>query len=280
MSIFFQLSQPTIFVSHDWPQSIEHHGNLKNLLRNKPFFRQDIENGELGSPPMMGLLRNLKPEWWFSAHLHTRFEAKVVHGPELVSNEASGEKVQNPDEIVIDDDEVDVDTSAAESSTAPTTDTMTPVSELPKQNPDEITLDEEEDAVEVLPPPAPTVSQSQGSVTRFLALDKCLPKRQFLEVRHLILACRTLADGLKCYTQVVDIPVPEQWATSVSTTSDGTSCAPVLEFNPEWLAITRAFHPWFSTTRNQPSFPDENEARSAVTASMQWVVENLQSESL
>ncbi|EKM74996.1 hypothetical protein AGABI1DRAFT_80432 [Agaricus bisporus var. burnettii JB137-S8] len=244
------LSQPTIFLSHDWPQSIEHHGDLKSLLRNKPFFRQDIDKGELGSPPMMGLLRNLKPKWWFSAHLHTRFEANVVHEsvPELESSEGRAAKVQNPDEIIIEDTDVDVDPIAAEGSTNLTTSTPPAVSSLPKQNPDEITLDEEEDVVEAPPLPAPAASQSRGSVTRFLALDKCLPRRQFLEVS--------------------------------STTSDGTYHLPVLEYSPEWLAITRAFHPWFSTTRHQLNFPDEEEARSAVASATQWVVENLQSEKL
>jgi lariat debranching enzyme len=181
---------------------------LKNLLRNKPFFRQDIDKGELGSPPMMGLLRNLKPEWWFAAHLHTRFEAEVLHEPvpELESSEAKERKVQNPDEIVIDDTEIDVDLMTAESSTAPTTNTPAPVSELPKQNPDEITLDDEEDVVEAPPPPAPTKSQSRSSVTRFLALDKCLPRRQFLEVRPRILTCPTLVDSLNAIRRSLMFP--------------------------------------------------------------------------
>lgn len=71
--------------------------------------------------------------------------------------------------------------------------------------------------------------------------------------------------------KVIDIPTP---------TPDSSSTAnepPVLEFDPEWLAITRAFHPWLSTTRHQPAFPDEEEARAKVAGAMQWVVENLQS---
>ncbi|KXN81195.1 Peptidoglycan-N-acetylglucosamine deacetylase [Leucoagaricus sp. SymC.cos] len=70
---------------------------------------------------------------------------------------------------------------------------------------------------------------------------------------------------------VVDIP------TSISSdSSDSANVQPVLEFDPEWLAITRAFHPLFSTQHHQPAFPEENEAREAVAKALQWVVENLQ----
>jgi len=106
----------------------------------------------------MGLLRTLKPEWWFAAHLHTRYEARVVHEgqskPQILST-------QNPDEISIEDDEFQkIIQPAAENSLF--------------LNPDEITLSDEEAIVEA-PPPPPTE-------TKFLALDKCLPRRQFLEV--------------------------------------------------------------------------------------------------
>lgn len=52
---------------------------------------------------------------------------------------------------------------------------------------------------------------------------------------------------------------------------------PVLEFDPEWLAITRAFNEFFSTQYPQFPFPEEDEARKAVSDALQWVVENLQS---
>ena len=41
--------------------------------------REDIASGKLGSPPLMQMLRMLKPKRWFAAHLHVRFDALVEH---------------------------------------------------------------------------------------------------------------------------------------------------------------------------------------------------------
>ncbi|KAK0467239.1 lariat debranching enzyme, C-terminal domain-containing protein [Desarmillaria tabescens] len=187
------LSNPDVVLSHDWPQSIDQHGDVRNLIRRKAHFRSEIEQGTFGAPPLMGLLRTLKPCWWFAAHMHVRFEATVAEPPRT-----------NPDEISLDDEEVEV----------------------------------------VAPPPIP----ASRSETKYLALDKCMPKKQFLEV--------------------VDIPSPK----------DVSDEPPVLCFDPEWLAITRAFNPWFSTTRYQRPFPDEAEAREMVHKELEWVKENVGSE--
>ncbi len=79
----------------------------------------------------------------------------------------SAEKT-NPDEINIEDDEQQ-DTDTAEDARGPS------------RNADEIVLDDEETEVEAPPPPPAPPSE-----TKFLALDKCLPKRQFFEVGNLV----------------------------------------------------------------------------------------------
>jgi len=160
-----QLSSPDVFLSHDWPRGIEQHGDLNDLLRRKPFFRDDIQSNQLGSPPLMSLLHNLQPTWWFAAHLHTRFEARVLHGPPQPLSSELPPRESNPDEITISDDEGQFDgpSGGANVSSASVT----------QQNPDEITLDEEIETVERPPQPP--------RETRFLALDKCLPRHQFLE---------------------------------------------------------------------------------------------------
>ncbi|KAH9574598.1 hypothetical protein CY35_01G066900 [Sphagnum magellanicum] len=118
-----------IFVSHDWPRGITKYGDAQQLLRQKPHFQQDIETNQLGSKAGEQLLHALKPLYWFSAHLHTKFSALVPH----------------------------------------------PGGHHPK---------------------------------KFLALDKCLPRRNFL--------------------QVIDIP--------------GGAGPLEFRYDEEWLAITRAYH--------------------------------------
>jgi lariat debranching enzyme len=161
-------------MSHDWPASIEQHGNIDDLLRRKPFLRSDIENRALGSPPLFDLLRALKPDWWFSAHLHVKYDAKIFH-EELQQAPPTSSQVKNPDEIVIDNEEDEKfdDSHEEPAQTLP----------HPPRNPDEITLDDEE--ANVAPVPVPRPPQIE---TRFMALDKCIPKsrRQFLEVEHMM----------------------------------------------------------------------------------------------
>ncbi|XP_037037477.1 lariat debranching enzyme [Bradysia coprophila] len=75
-----QLSgQIDICMSHDWPRGVHKYGNEQQLLKFKPFFRDDIENNKLGSPPSHDLLMHIKPKYWFSAHLHCQFSAVVHH---------------------------------------------------------------------------------------------------------------------------------------------------------------------------------------------------------
>jgi hypothetical protein len=46
-----------VMVSHDWPTSIHRYGNAGQLLRAKPYFREDIDNDCLGSPASWQLLQ-------------------------------------------------------------------------------------------------------------------------------------------------------------------------------------------------------------------------------
>ena len=45
----------------------------------------------------------------------------------------------------------------------------------------------------------------------------------------------------------------------------------MLCYDPEWLAITRAFQPYLSRERNQAKYPSPDDARAAVSREWDWV---------
>ncbi|KAF7271048.1 hypothetical protein GWI33_016013 [Rhynchophorus ferrugineus] len=88
-----QMSQPIdIFLSHDWPAGVYNYGNMEQLLKRKPFFKDDIESDKLGSKPCQDLLHYLKPQFWFSAHLHCKFAALVPHDDNTITKFLSLDK--------------------------------------------------------------------------------------------------------------------------------------------------------------------------------------------
>ncbi|GJJ14916.1 hypothetical protein Clacol_009186 [Clathrus columnatus] len=215
-----------VFLSHDWPTSIENYGNKAELFRRKPHFKSESLSGELGSPPMLHLLKTLQPKWWFSAHMHVKFEATFNHGTQQPENFSVRQDppVENPDEIKIDD--LDDENGAT---------TL--------ENPDEIIIEDEiNQATPNIPP------KEQARRTQFLALDKCLPRRNFLEV--------------------IDIPIS-------SNGPEGNVGSPYITFDPEWLAITRALHPFLSLQRNQKHVPRSEELQKLVDTERVWITQNL-----
>ncbi|KAJ4485846.1 lariat debranching enzyme, C-terminal domain-containing protein [Lentinula aciculospora] len=289
-------SPTTIFLSHDWPLNITSYAspsNLSQLLRKKPFFKQEVSEGKLGSPPLMGLFQVLKPRWWFSAHLHVGFDVRVWWEAEVpavgdrVERGQAEEKVANPDEIVIDDD--DFESLASDPHSLSTT-----AAPIPPTNPDEITLDDlDGDAafdVAVPPPPLPTLADAislprviengDGWFTQFVALDKCLPRRKFLEVVDVDTTETPLpradVDALSSSTTA---PLPSNTEIQpVSPATTTTTSQPTLTFDPHWLAITRAFHSHISLTHQQTPFPDEAIARDMVSKELEWVKGNVREE--
>lgn len=67
------------------------------------------------------------------------------------------------------------------------------------------------------------------------------------------------------FFQVVDVTESADFVPSPTTNR------PTLTFDPEWLAITRAFNPYMSTTSQQNAYPDEAAAREAVAQNLEWV---------
>ncbi|GKV03135.1 hypothetical protein SLEP1_g15491 [Rubroshorea leprosula] len=137
-----QVEEPIdIFLSHDWPLGITDYGNWKELVRYKKHFKEEIQEGSLGSKAAAQLLEKLKPPYWFSAHLHCKFAALVQH-------------------------------------------------------------------------------EEGGPVTKFLALDKCLPGHKFLQV-----------------VEIESAPGPYE-----------------IQYDEEWLAITRKYNSVFPLTIRRGNF--------------------------
>lgn len=166
-------------ISHDWPEGIGHHGNLAQLLKRKPFFKADIEKGELGNPHYMTLLKMLMPNYWFSAHLHVKFEAQVNHDKKRRISDASIEAKRSKVGEV-NDDEIDLgfnDTNPAQSKNDDEIPLDIDDTDEVTRNGDEINLDMEE----VTEPSA--IELAKGfTQTNFLALSKPLPNHPFFEV--------------------------------------------------------------------------------------------------
>lgn len=208
----------------------------------------------MGSIAYEHVLASVRPAHWFSAHLHVRFTAVVEWGPRDTNTAtpaaqssqpappaatATPEAVKNPDEIDIafdDEDDQEQSTAAVETLTLQdsekesTSQVVTPTS----ANPDEISIDLSDDdddtqetsnssetvqstSTQNAPTTPAPVAKPYPTATHFLALDKCEPKRQFLEI--------------------IDLPHIQ---------------GPVeFKYDEEWLAIVRTLDQYLSLEHRQ-----------------------------
>lgn len=191
------VSPKMIMLSHDWPEGIYNYGNKDRLLEKKPFFKSDIKKGELGSPFNMNLLKKIQPSYWFSAHLHVKFTAMLKWGDDKANEK---KRIINEDEVTLEskkvkvdqknDDEIELDISLDDKKNEDEIELEISVDAKDKNqdeieldiccddttNTDEIGKDSNEDTTT---PIEPTIS---NGTTKFLALDKCLPRREYLEI--------------------------------------------------------------------------------------------------
>ena len=261
-------TQVDIGISHDWPSGVEWEGNWKQLFRFKPYFEDDARNKTLGSTAAKQAMDLLRPKWWFSAHLHCKYVARIDHargddvqkpvpnGSHAASRKQGseaeveldygddgklpGSAAANSNEIDLglDEDEEDVkekvphptngneidlelDEDLEKPSKKPSNgDLQSANPSLPKATFDNPPIMSTDEARATLPdafrrPAAPEpLKRSEGitnQVTKFLALDKCLPGKHFL--------------------QLLELP----------SESNLDSMRPLkLEYDREWLSITRA----------------------------------------
>jgi lariat debranching enzyme len=254
-----QLStQVDIGISHDWPKAIERHGNERALFNIKPDFEQESRDGTLGSDAARYVMDRLRPPYWFAAHMHCKFSATKTYEDELeIEAPVQDPSVSKPEDLSIssaavaahNDDEIDLDidddddddpaepptsTNGVPSSTNGTTtqyingdnlailkaSAIVP-SDVRAQLPAAFSRLQGRNQNRGGQPPPPGVTNKN---VRFLALDKCLPGRKFLQLLELQ-------------------PHVSPGATDSLTPTplSGTRPLPMFEYDPEWLAITRAF---------------------------------------
>ena len=268
-------------VSHDWPRGIEWQGDWKTLFRKKDLFEADARAGTLGSSAARYVLDRLRPPYWFSAHLHCKFAAVVDHdkaagsvdlgappmnggeytksngfdhGDEISMGLNSEQRIQpskNADEIDLDlDDEGELanEATASASAMAAASNSEQPrspdiSSDIRSQLPASFTRPQSlprQNQSAPLPPPEITNKRTQ-----FLALDKCLPNRKFLQILDVNPLC-----------------------------APTTHNVPRLTYDKEWLAILRVFA---SYDPHKPNPPNLGEAAYTplILQEEEWVEENL-----
>lgn len=260
--------QVDVGLSHDWPRGVEKHGDVEQLYRLRPMWKEESLDGSLGSVAAEYVMDRLRPAYWFSAHMHWKFSAVKSYPPPGKTEEAkppahisqsdgAAEPAPTPAApfaAAADPNEIDLDMDD-EDEPAPVTDkTDTAATENPADAPSTAVPD---DLRALLPasflkpkqtgpkgtpgqPVPPTITNTQ---VRFLALNKCEPKRDFLQV---------------CDLHPVDPNHLEKYTPS--STADSPNTRYPVQYDPEWLAITRVFHPHLKIGDRTASVPaDEGE---------------------
>ncbi|KAK0386576.1 hypothetical protein NLU13_6411 [Sarocladium strictum] len=283
-------SQVDVGLSHDWPRNVEDHGDSNWLFKKKPDFRTDARDGRLGNLAAKYVMDRLRPPYWFSAHMHIKFPALVKYGDE----ESKGKTAQaqavsqappiaqpstagapqetNPDEIDLDDDDDETPSTVPQPVQPPASESNTVSDELRAQLP----------ASFAAPPPRTRTTPGQpvpeaitNKEVRFLALDKCLPGRHFLQL------CEIQPFDPASFKEHPPLSSPP--ADSASSASSAFVPRYRLQYDPEWLSITRVFHPSLTIgdrTASPPRDLGEAEYLPLIAEERKWIDENIVSKNL
>ncbi|KAF3766537.1 hypothetical protein M406DRAFT_330344 [Cryphonectria parasitica EP155] len=292
--------QVDVGLSHDWPRGVEKHGDVQALYRQRPMFREESLAGTLGNIAAEYVMDRLRPAYWFSAHLHWKFSAIKTYPPPgtTPSDQVGGSAddaqaaqpepsvsasttaataaapisaVEDPNEIELDledDDEEDVsapatadknDAPPAPKDTAEAPSTAVP-DDLRAQLPASFTQSRSAAAGPKTTPGQPVPPTITNTSVRFLALSKCDPGREFLQLADL---------------HPVDPSHLDSYPPSTAATATDPNSRYRLQYDPEWLAITRAFHPLLpvggSPADSIPADEGEETYRPLIEESRDWV---------
>lgn len=278
--------QVDVGLSHDWPRGVEKHGDVDQLYRLRPMWKEESLDGSLGSVAAEYVMDRLRPAYWFSAHMHWKFTAVKCYPPtgkveeakqpaHISQSDGAAESAYMPAAPVAaatDPNEIDLDMDD-EDEPAPINDksdtaTIEDLADAPSTAvPDDLRallpasfLKPKQTGPKGTPgqPVPPTITNTQ---VRFLALNKCEPKRDFLQV---------------CDLHPIDPTHLDKYTPS--STADSPNTRYPLQYDPEWLAITRVFHPHLRIgDRTAPVPADEGEAAylPLIEQERAWVETNI-----
>ncbi|KAK3387558.1 lariat debranching enzyme, C-terminal domain-containing protein [Podospora didyma] len=263
-------TQVDIGISHDWPRAVEKHGNQRHLFNMKPDFERESHDGTLGNVAAEYVMDRLRPPYWFSAHMHCKFSAIKTYEPPPKT--ATDSTLDEPDNLAA--------AKAAPKTAAPTAEAPPPTA----SNKDPI------DALRALlpasfakPATAPLSQQPKttpgqpvpetitNTTVRFLALDKCLPGRKFLQLCEI----PPFSPPTDTTTTAAAIQPPAE-----ADADNNTPQRPryKLQYDPEWLAINRVFASSITIgdrTAQIPANQGEAAYRALIEAEEAWVDEHL-----
>ncbi|ORX47100.1 hypothetical protein BCR36DRAFT_356116 [Piromyces finnis] len=113
-------------------------------------------------------------------------------------------------------------------------------------------------------------SSVANKVTRFLALDKCLPGRQFMQIVDI--PTKNETESKINSTEIKDEKTSDQEDSGIISYNE---CQLPFEYDIEWLAITRAFNKYPVFESNSINIPSISEMKNEIENEKKWIQEHL-----